>query len=118
MRTEGEIGELERTAIVAHCAALEDGSKSPGLSYEEGVLTALQWVNSDYGHPFDVKIYTNLAYRISVEIYDNPDVAKITERFWDGQIDKDGAINLIVGLGYELLEAGDFMMDEIENGEV
>lgn len=43
IRTEKEITRVEDWAI----EGIEDGSRYPGMSYEQGVLDALQWLRGD-----------------------------------------------------------------------
>ena len=47
--TETEINE-----VLDKCAqACNEGSKFPGMSYEEGVKYAIEWMHGEGDHPFD-----------------------------------------------------------------
>lgn len=49
-RTKKEIEDLDSQAI----EAMEHGSKYPGMSYEEGIRAALDWLfDRDQPHPFE-----------------------------------------------------------------
>ena len=49
-KTQEDISDL----VAACFEALENGSKFPGMSYEEGILAAIEWLEGDMeGDPLD-----------------------------------------------------------------
>lgn len=52
--TEKEIRDTTDDAIAAECNAMEEGSRYPGMTYEQGVAAAMRWVNGDtQDHPLE-----------------------------------------------------------------
>jgi hypothetical protein len=50
VRSEQEIADLENTIV----DQLNNGSKYPGMSYEEGIQATLAWLqNKDSAHPME-----------------------------------------------------------------
>lgn len=48
-RTDEEIGRVENWAVVA----MDEGTRYPGMSYEQGVLDMLEWLRGDSDHAPD-----------------------------------------------------------------
>lgn len=52
--TEAEIKGVMEDAIAAECESMENGSRYPAMSYEQGVAAALRWVSGDtQDHPLE-----------------------------------------------------------------
>lgn len=49
VRTEDEIGRVENWAV----EGFNNGSRYPGMSYEQGVMDAIQWLRGDNDHAPD-----------------------------------------------------------------
>lgn len=49
MRTRQEIDDVREKCL----DSLEDGTQYPGLSYEEGVLDAIEWLEYNGENPVD-----------------------------------------------------------------
>lgn len=47
--TEKEIRDTTDDAIAAECNAMEEGSRYPGMTYEQGVAAAMRW--GQWRHP-------------------------------------------------------------------